>query len=328
MKLSALCLAGFAAGTFCKCISNKPCSGKCVAAVVEVGEAFCSSYMSLEPATETVTQTATVTAVQTSIETSFDVVTLTTLTTTITGPATTIYAKREEPSPDPASQILAQCGNVASSVSSACSCILSATSTVTVVETVTATEGAEATVTTTETITTGAIATEYASPTVTVTQPIVNGAFEDYLKTGNMLPWTTGGTGGRIDIVNGVNPCSTDSCAGGQVIIRAYPPTTGSSYISIQESFTAKASSTYNVSFMYRCLNYDSNSRIDVYFKGALIGTTNKCINSSAFSRVTSGIQFTTDETGAASLEFRFMNPSNLQYLYFYADDFQATKVQ
>lgn len=87
MKLSALCLAGFAAGTFGKCISNKPCSGKCVSAVGEVGEAFCSSYLSLEPATETVTQTATVTAVQTHLETSFEVVTLTTLTTTMYAPS-------------------------------------------------------------------------------------------------------------------------------------------------------------------------------------------------------------------------------------------------
>jgi hypothetical protein len=82
MKLSVLCLAGFAAGTFAKCVT-KPCSGKCAAAVAEVGEAFCSSYLSLEPATETVTQTATVTSVQTSIETVVDVVTLTTLTTTM-----------------------------------------------------------------------------------------------------------------------------------------------------------------------------------------------------------------------------------------------------
>jgi hypothetical protein len=83
MKLSALCLAGFAAGAFGKCTTNKPCRGKCVAAVVEVGEVFCSSYLSLEPATETVTETATVTSVHTNIETNFDIVTLTTLTTTM-----------------------------------------------------------------------------------------------------------------------------------------------------------------------------------------------------------------------------------------------------
>jgi hypothetical protein len=175
------------------------------------------------------------------------------------------------------------------------------------------------------------IATEHATSTVTVTQPIVNGAFEDYLKTGNILPWTTGGTGGRVEVVNGVNPCGADGayCAGGQVVVRPRPPTTGGGYVSlIQESFTAKPSSTYSLSFMYRCLNYDASTRIDVYFKGAKIGTANECVNSAAFSRVTSGMQFTTDETGAGELEVRFVNPSNLQYLYFYADDFKATRIQ
>jgi hypothetical protein len=206
---------------------------------------------------------------------------------------------------------------------------LSTTSTVTVVETVTVTEAAEATVTTTETIATGVTATEYASPIVTVTQPIVNGGFEGYLTTGNILPWTTGGTGGRVQVINGVNPCSSAAyCAGGQVVVRVYPPTTGGGYVSLQESFTAKASSTYSLSFMYRCLNYDATTRIDVYFNGVKVGTTNTCVNSAAFTRVTSGIQFTTDETGAGALEFRFVNPSNLPYLYFYADDFQATRIQ
>jgi hypothetical protein len=84
MKLSALSLAGFVAGALGAC--TKACSGKCVAAlgeVPEVGEAFCSSYLSLEPATETVTETSTATSVQTTIETSFETVTLTTLTTTM-----------------------------------------------------------------------------------------------------------------------------------------------------------------------------------------------------------------------------------------------------
>ncbi|KAK4120381.1 hypothetical protein N657DRAFT_658514 [Parathielavia appendiculata] len=308
-----------------------PCRGKCAAAVLGVGEAFCSSYLSLEPATETVTATATVTSVQTITETSFDVVTLTTLTTTITGPTTTIYAKREEkPSADPASQILAQCGNAASRVSSACSCIFSTTSTVTAVEIVTATEAAEVTVTTTATITTDVTITEHATPTVTVSQPIVNGGFEGYRTTGNILPWTTGGTGGRVEVINGVNPCASGGyCAGGQVVVRAYPPTTGGGYASLfQESFTAKASSTYSLSFMYRCLNYDTTTSIEVYYKGAKIGTAKGCTSGAAFTRVTSGIQFTTDETGAGSLEVRFVNPSNLPYLYFYADDFQATRNQ
>ncbi len=85
MKLSAICLGGLVTGALAGC-TLKPCSGKCVAAlgeVPEVGEAFCSSYLSLKPATETVTETATVTSVNTIIETSVDVVTQTTLTTTM-----------------------------------------------------------------------------------------------------------------------------------------------------------------------------------------------------------------------------------------------------
>ncbi len=246
------------------------------------------------------------------------------------GPATTIYAKREEPSADPSSSILAQCGNAASRVSSACSCILSTTSTVTVVETVTATEAAEATITTTEVITTGVVATQSATPTVTVTNPIVNGAFESYVTTNNILPWASSasqGTDGKLDILSPLSVCDTMGyCPGGQVIIRAYPPKAAGTYWSIrQDSFTAKPSTTYKVSFLYRCLNYDSTSGIDVYFKGAYVGG-NKCANGN-FNHITSGIQFTTDQTGTGSLEFRFMNPSGLQYLYYYADDFQAKSI-
>ena len=242
----------------------------------------------------------------------------------------TIYAKREEPSAtaDLASQALAQCGSAESSVSSACSCILSTAtaSTVTVVETVTATEAADVTVTTTETVTSGVVATAYATPTtVTVTNPIVNGDFESYINTGNILPWTTGSTG-TLQVINGVNPCSTSGCAGGRVVVRVYPPINGGGFLALKETFTAKASSTYGVSFMYRCLNYDANTRIDVYWKGAKVGTANECVNSAAF-KVASGIQFTTDETGTGELEIRFMNPSNMPYLYFYADAFQATRI-
>ncbi len=84
MKFSALCLGGFVAGALGACTSK--CKGTCVAAlgeVPEVGQAFCSSYLSLEAATETVTETATATSVHTNIETAFDTVTVTTLTTTM-----------------------------------------------------------------------------------------------------------------------------------------------------------------------------------------------------------------------------------------------------
>lgn len=227
------------------------------------------------------------------------------------------------------SQILAQCNNVASRVSSACSCILSTTSTTTVVETVTATESAEATITTTATITTGVVATEHATPTVTITNPIINGAFEGYTTTTNLLPWTGSGVASdaRVEPLYPISVCGAGGyCPGGSVIIRVYPGTTRGSYFALrQDSFTAKPSTTYNVSFLYRCLNYDSSSGIDVYFKGAKVGG-DRCANGN-FNHIKSGIQFTTDETGAGALEFRFLNPSGLPYLYYYADDFQAKAI-
>ncbi len=201
----------------------------------------------------------------------------------------------------------------------------------TIVETVTATDAAEVTATTTETVTLGAIATQSVQPTYTVpAQPIVNGNFETYATTGNILPWTdtTATTGGTLQVINGVNPCAADGCAGGRIVIRVYPPTSGGGYTAIkQDSFPAKPSTTYNVSFLYRCLNFDNGvSGIDVYYKGAKIGAALCTSSSSAFQRA-SGLQFTTDATGVGSLEVRFKNPSNLQYLYFYADDFAATAV-
>jgi hypothetical protein len=85
MKLSVLCLGGAIAGALGAC-TGKPCSGKCVAALneaPEVGQAFCSSYLSLEAATTTVTETATVTSVHTKVETVLAAVTRTRLTTTM-----------------------------------------------------------------------------------------------------------------------------------------------------------------------------------------------------------------------------------------------------
>ncbi len=249
---------------------------------------------------------------------------------------TTIYAKRQEPSADPTSSILAQCDNASSRISSACSCILSSATSavVTVTETATVTEGAEVTATTTETVTTGVVATESANPTFTVpAQPIINGDFEAYATTGSLAPWTdtTATSGGTVQGVVGVNPCTSGAayCAGGKTVIRVFPPTTGGRYVSVvQDPFVAKPSTTYSVSFMYRCLNFDTSSGIEVYYKGAKVGTA-LCpnLNTSAFQRVTSGIQFTTDATGRGSLEIRFINPNALPYLYVYADDFQATAV-
>ena len=169
-----------------------------------------------------------------------------------------------------------------------------------------------------------------APPAATISANIVrNGAFEDYLRTGNMLPWTSseGTTGGQLQIINGVNPCvGAGDCAGGQVVIRPYPPRAANSYLGLTQTFVGRPSTTYALSFLYRCLNYDSSTRIEAYYNGALIGTTNNCINSAAFSRA-SNIRFATDATGSGTLQIRFINPSGLQYLYFYADDFKAIAV-
>ncbi len=200
----------------------------------------------------------------------------------------------------------------------------------TIVETVTATDVTEATATTTATVTVGAVATQSLQPTYTVpANPILNGNFEAYLTTGNILPWTdtTATTGGTVQIVNGVNPCTTTYCAGGSVVTRVYPPKTAGGYTSLkQDSFLAKPSTTYNFSFLYRCLNFDATSGIDVYYNGAKIGGITCTSTGSAFMQPT-GIQFTTDATGRGSLEVRYKNPSALQYLYYYTDDFKATAV-
>ncbi len=203
----------------------------------------------------------------------------------------------------------------------------------TIVETVTATDVAETTATTTETVTLGAVATQTATSTYTVpANPILNGNLENYKTTGNILPWTdtSATTGGLVQYVNGVNPCTAVGyCAGGTVVVRVYPPSSGGGYTAIkQDALLAKPSTKYNVSFLYRCLNYDNGiSGIDVYYKGSNIGGALCTSNSAAFQRVTTGVQFTTDATGVGSLEFRFKNPSNKFSMYIYADDFSATAV-
>lgn len=168
-------------------------------------------------------------------------------------------------------------------------------------------------------------------PTVTIpANVIVNGGFEDYPTTLVILPWvnTVATTGGKLDIIDGISVCtSTGYCPGGQVIIRVYPPTTGSGYTGIYETFSARPSTTYAVSFVYRCLNSDTSSSIDVYYAGVRVGSaTCPAAAGASFNRAT-GIQFTTDTTGVGELEIRFTNPSNLPYIYYYADDFQAIAV-
>jgi hypothetical protein len=169
-----------------------------------------------------------------------------------------------------------------------------------------------------------------AAPAVTIpANPVVNGGFEDYVTTGNILPWsdTSATTGGRVEAINGVNPCMANGyCAGGRVVVRAYPPTSGSGYTGISETFDARPSTTYSVSFLYRCLNFNAQSQIQVWYAGVLVGSAMCTSTGSPFSQAT-GIQFTTGTTGRGELQIRFLNPSNQPYLYFYADDFQAIRV-
>ncbi|KAK3684137.1 hypothetical protein B0T22DRAFT_520716 [Podospora appendiculata] len=360
MKSWALCIgAGILAGV-ANAGSCGPCgSQKCLAAVgadPAAGEAFCSSWLSLAPATTTITETAVETATSTlvDIETALTTVTLTTATTTLIGGlVTTVYQKRaptiDAPDPDatptpapssspadPVDAIVSQCKSKDSRISKACSCFLStaATSTVTVTvsETAVSTAVVEASSTTVETVTTNVVATvSVAPPAVTIpANPILNGGFES--ATANINPWTdtTATTGGRVEVINGVNACtSTGYCGGGRIVVRVTPPTAGTTYryTALSEVFNAKPSTTYAVSFIYRCLNFDTSSAVQVWYAGALVGTA-PCptINSSAFNRAT-GIRFTTGPTGSGEIQIRFLNPTNTKYLYYYADDFQAAAV-
>ena len=158
-------------------------------------------------------------------------------------------------------------------------------------------------------------------------QPILEPGLESYLTTGNIAPWEIKTpTGGRIEVINGVNPCYLEGgvtiCGGGRVVIRPYPPLGG--YVGLVQDFQARPSTTYNFSFLVRCLNYDSNSGINVFYAGTLRGGY-RC-NGDSFVKA-SGILFTTDATGRGLIDIRFINPSSLPYLYFYADNFMATVV-
>ncbi|KAL1843506.1 hypothetical protein VTJ49DRAFT_1377 [Mycothermus thermophilus] len=351
MRSSALYLG---AGAVLAGLANAACtprcgSAKCLGALSQdpaAGESFCTSFLSLAPVTTTVTEVERVTSTQVGVETRFETVTVATATVTVTtGSATTIFQKRaptitdvsDEPAPtspveDPELVIVSKCASD-HVISKACSCFLSTVtaSTVTVTETATSTDGVETTSTLISTVTENVIATVSIAPPARTIHPnvIVNSGFEDYLNTGNILPWTdtASTTGGQLHIVTtSAKVCvASDDCAG-SVLVRAHPPQQG--YVAIKEKFDGKPSTTYQVSFMMRCLQYDSMSRIDVYYNGEMIGSANQCHNDVAFYRPTSDVRFTTDATGRGELEIRFMNPGNTPYLYYYVDDFSAIAVE
>ncbi|KAK4225977.1 hypothetical protein QBC38DRAFT_249144 [Podospora fimiseda] len=344
MKSLALFLcAGMLAGVANAACAVPSCgSAKCLGAVAadpEAGKAFCSSWLGLEPATatETVTEIEAVTETVINVETAFTTMVVTTATQTLTdGDPTTVFQKRAEPtvSADP---ILSACSLNDIRVSKACSCFLStataSTVTVTVVETAVSTATIEATSTIVETETSNVIATVSVAPPATTipVNVIVNGNLESYLRTGNILPWASSApSGGRVEVINGVNPCTTGGayCAGGQVVVRVFPPTSGASntrWVAMTENFIARPSTTYNFSWMFRCLNFDTSAHMEILYNGVSAGKV-YCpnINTSAFQR--GSVQFTTDSTGNDKIEIRYWNPSALPYFYIYADDFTAIK--
>ncbi|KAM7210719.1 hypothetical protein V8F06_013897 [Rhypophila decipiens] len=315
--------------------SEPACGGKCFAAITAepaVGEAFCSSFLSLEPETTTVTEVASVTSTRTNLATVTSLLTLTTATTTKVSGATTIFQKRRGGDPTPVAQdtpsesILSVCSYASDRVSSACGCYISTTATVTITETTTFTEIPEVTSTLVETSTTAVIKTESAMATTTIPpQPLVNPGFENYMSTQNLLPWeTVVPTNGRIEPIYPISVCASNGvCGGGQVIVRIYPGTSGGGYTALKQTFQAKPSTRYSFSMLARCLNYDSSTRMTMLYNGQTIGDI-ACANGN-FNVITSSLTFLTDGTGRGTLEVRFRNPTNLPYLYFYADKFEAT---
>lgn len=162
---------------------------------------------------------------------------------------------------------------------------------------------------------------------------IVNGGFENIANTNpyNILPWTDSiaVTGGTINYINGVRPVSQNPTyvAGPDAgIIRVYPAKTGVRYTSIYNKTPMLKNTQYQFTFMYRCLNYDAQSAIEVYFNGNRIVRSDTCLSGSAFVK-TSPVYFSSDNSGFGEFEVRFLNPTAAPYLYFYADEFFATKV-
>ena len=160
-------------------------------------------------------------------------------------------------------------------------------------------------------------------------QPILNSGFESYVATGNILPWTdtVSTTGGQLQIIRGVNPCTGTECAGGQVVIRVYPPTVaGGGYTAIRQTFLARPNTSYMFSFMYRCLNYNNAAYMSVWYAGRPVSNVQCNTPGAMFARPRVG-PFATDETGVGEIEVRFHNPGGLPGLYMYADAFEASVV-
>lgn len=159
MKLSAVA----AAGLFAVALGTKPkkCSKNCFNAIVsdtpaDLGEAFCSSFLSLQPleaaaTTVTVVRGEVVTTTNTNSETTTTTVTTTDATITTTTGTILVLANRAQTLVDPSPSILSACKTKSALISSICSHLLPAAttapaSTVTVEQTSTSTTVVELTV--------------------------------------------------------------------------------------------------------------------------------------------------------------------------------------
>jgi len=160
MKLSVVA----AAGLFAVALGTKPkkqCSKNCFNAIVSdtpasIGEAFCSSFLSLQPleaatTTVTVVRDALVTTINTKSETTTTTVTIVDATVTTTTATVAVPLGKRTPSlSDPSASILSACKIKSARISSIYSYLLpaatAATSTVTVEQTSTSTTAVELTV--------------------------------------------------------------------------------------------------------------------------------------------------------------------------------------
>lgn len=138
MKLSVVA----AAGLFAVALGTKPkkCSKNCFNAIVSdtpanLGEAFCSSFLSLQPleaatTTITVVRDEIVTTTNTNSETTTTTVTTTDATiTTTTATVNAVLTKRAQTLVDPSSSILSACKTKSALISSICSHLLPAATT-------------------------------------------------------------------------------------------------------------------------------------------------------------------------------------------------------
>ncbi len=359
MRFLVLCVGGILAAVASAKKSCDPApqtpgrcrAGKCFRAINDIpsiGKPFCSSYLSLEPAlastitttTTAIVKTETVISTRTNIDASTTTVfeTASTITSTLSS-TVTVMDKRTvsvQSQGDPATSILSVCRRVSSRISSACSCLLASSSssssppphiaTETVYETATSIAVSEIASTSVETLTSTVTLTTFVTPTVTVEAfmyPIVNGGFE-----GSPLPWkdSTMEKPGQTSYIPGFPVCfNTDLEVVCHVSdIMQFKPTDIHS-IDLSQTFTAQPETMYTLSFVFRCIEYDWQSGVEVVYNGLSIGRF--YCSSHAWFEHADGVEFVTDATGEGELELRFLNLEANPRLYYYLDDVLATRV-